>query len=115
MLIRQPQIVWFITPTVSLSAQQHTVLKLQIPSVPMQMLAGNRHLPTWGKDMWTPLLEKTRVVITTPQILLDALDHAYVKMENLALIVFDEGMFSTIFEKQSRNKAVLHPFDISNC
>ncbi|EHK47075.1 hypothetical protein TRIATDRAFT_291296 [Trichoderma atroviride IMI 206040] len=84
------KIVWFITPTVHLSAQQHTVLKLQIPSVPMQMLAGNRHLPTWTQEMWTPLLAKTRVVITTPQILLDALDHAYLKMEHLALIVFDE-------------------------
>lgn len=76
----------------------------------MQMLAGNRHLSTWGQEMWTPLLEKTRVVITTPQILLDALDHAYLKMENLALIVFDEGMFSNIFEKQSRNKAILFPW-----
>ncbi|GFP59131.1 dicer-like protein 2 [Trichoderma asperellum] len=83
-------IIWFITPTVSLSAQQHVVLKLQIPSVPMKMLAGNRHLPTWGQDIWSALLEKTRVVITTPQILLDALDHAYINMGHLALIVFDE-------------------------
>jgi hypothetical protein len=78
----------------------------------MQMLAGNRHLPTWGQEMWTTLLEKTRVVITTPQILLDALDHAYLKMENLALIVFDEGMFC-IFETQARKKAALLAFDIS--
>ncbi|PTB37225.1 hypothetical protein M441DRAFT_148991 [Trichoderma asperellum CBS 433.97] len=88
------KIIWFITPTVSLSAQQHVVLKLQIPSVPMKMLAGNRHLPTWGQDIWSALLEKTRVVITTPQILLDALDHAYIHMGHLALIVFDEGMRS---------------------
>ncbi|KAL6898701.1 hypothetical protein GGI43DRAFT_83845 [Trichoderma evansii] len=84
------KIIWFITPTVSLSAQQHTVLTLQIPSVPMKMLAGNRHLPTWGQEIWNALLEQTRIVITTPQILLDALDHAYIKMEHLALIVFDE-------------------------
>lgn len=76
------------------------MLKLQIPSVPMKMLAGNRHLPTWGQEIWNALLEKTRVVITTPQILLDALDHAYIKMEHLALIVFDEGMCSNVSLKQ---------------
>lgn len=81
----------------------------------MQMLAGNRHLSTWTQDMWTPLLEKTRVVITTPQILLDALDHAYLRMEHLALIVFDEGMLSTISKKQLRNKAASLAQYVSNC
>lgn len=85
-----------------LSAQQHTVLKLQIPSVPMKMLAGNRHLPSWAQDTWDTILENTRVVITTPQILLDALDHAYLKMERLALIVFDEGMLSSISQRQRK-------------
>ncbi|KAH6603905.1 hypothetical protein Trco_007351 [Trichoderma cornu-damae] len=83
-------IVWFIAPTVSLSAQQHEVLKLQIPAVSMTMLAGNRHVPTWGPDIWNAVLEKARVVITTPQVLLDALDHAYITMGHLALLVFDE-------------------------
>lgn len=77
---------------------------MQIPSVPMKMLAGNRNLPTWGQEIWSTLLEKTRVVITTPQILLDALDHAYLNMGHLALIVFDEGMRSHIFEKQEKRK-----------
>ncbi|KAL7920435.1 hypothetical protein ACQKWADRAFT_322180 [Trichoderma austrokoningii] len=84
------KLVWFLTPTVSLSAQQHAVLQLQMPSVRMRMLAGNSHLPTWGQEIWTPLLENARIVITTPQILLDALDHAFLTMQDLALIVFDE-------------------------
>lgn len=92
-LTKTRQIIWFIAPTVSLSAQQHEVLKLQIPSVPMMMLAGNHHVPTWGPELWNAVLEKARVVVTTPQILLDALDHAYISMAHLALLVFDEGMY----------------------
>ncbi|KAM0261033.1 hypothetical protein ACHAQJ_002472 [Trichoderma viride] len=84
------KIIWFITPTVSLSMQQHEVLKLQIPSVPMKMLAGNRHLLTWEPEVWDAVLNNARIVITTPQILLDALDHAYIGMRHLALIIFDE-------------------------
>jgi hypothetical protein len=71
----------------------------------MKMLAGNRHLPTWGPEIWNAILDGTRVVITTPQILLDALDHAYINMGHLALIIFDEGMFVKIV-RQKRQKEV---------
>ncbi|PTB63028.1 P-loop containing nucleoside triphosphate hydrolase protein [Trichoderma citrinoviride] len=84
------KIIWFIATTVALCEQQHDVLKLQIPAVPMMTLAGNSNVDTWGPDIWKTLLEKVRVVISTPQILLDALDHAYLNMDILALLVFDE-------------------------
>ncbi|KAL7809098.1 P-loop containing nucleoside triphosphate hydrolase protein [Trichoderma gracile] len=84
------KIIWFIAPTVSLCTQQHDVLKLQIPAVPMMMLAGNSNIETWGPDIWDTLLDTVRVVISTPQVLLDALDHAYLNLDLLALLVFDE-------------------------
>ncbi|KAL7785817.1 hypothetical protein V8C37DRAFT_393414 [Trichoderma ceciliae] len=84
------KIIWFIAPTVSLSVQQHEVLKLQIPAVPMAIVAGNRNIRTWGQDVWDAVLNNSRVVITTPQVLLDALGHGYVSMSHLALIVYDE-------------------------
>ncbi|KAL6855709.1 P-loop containing nucleoside triphosphate hydrolase protein [Trichoderma novae-zelandiae] len=84
------KIIWFIAPTVSLCVQQHGVLRLQIAAVPMMVLAGNSNVNAWGPDIWTSLLDKVRVVISTPQVLLDALDHAYINMDLLALLVFDE-------------------------
>ncbi|KAL6882375.1 hypothetical protein HDV57DRAFT_509507 [Trichoderma longibrachiatum] len=84
------KIIWFIAPTVSLCTQQRDVLKLQIPAVPMMMLAGNSNIETWGPDIWTTLLQTARLVISTPQVLLDALDHAYLNLGLLALLVFDE-------------------------
>ncbi|KAH8818129.1 hypothetical protein F5882DRAFT_252622, partial [Hyaloscypha sp. PMI_1271] len=45
----------------------------------------------WTKQsLWDGVLGNVRVVVSTYQILLDALTHAVVKMEQLALIVFDE-------------------------
>ncbi|UKZ52567.1 hypothetical protein TrVGV298_006345 [Trichoderma virens] len=85
------KIVWFMAPTVSLCTQQKDVLKLQIPAVPMTLLAGNSAINAWGPEIWHTLLGTTRVVVSTPQVLLDALDHAYITMNHLALLVFDEA------------------------
>lgn len=68
----------------------------------MMMLAGASNINAWGPDIWSTLLDTARVVISTPQILLDALDHAYITMNHLALIVFDEGEipFCTHFKEK---------------
>ncbi|KAL7930134.1 P-loop containing nucleoside triphosphate hydrolase protein [Trichoderma chlorosporum] len=85
------KIIWFIAPTVSLCSQQYVVFELQIPAVSMVLLAGNSNINAWGPEIWSSLLGTARIVISTPQVLLDALDHAYISMEHLALIVFDEA------------------------
>lgn len=41
--------------------------------------------------MWDTVLENVRIVLSTSQILVDALTHAFVKMNNIALLVFDEA------------------------
>lgn len=43
------------------------------------------------QSLWDAVLHNVKVVVSTYQILLDALAHAFVRMESLALIVFDEG------------------------
>jgi hypothetical protein len=43
------------------------------------------------QSLWDAVLDNVKVVVSTYQILLDALSHAFVRMESLALIVFDEG------------------------
>lgn len=41
--------------------------------------------------MWDSVLHNVRVVLSTHQVLYDALAHAFVKMDDLALLIFDEG------------------------
>jgi hypothetical protein len=69
-----------------------------MPSVSMRLLTGQLNIDAWSPKVWPLILEGTRVVVSTFDILRDALDHAFVKMDMLALIVFDEGKWSSTQE-----------------
>ncbi|KZL79902.1 dicer-like protein 2 [Colletotrichum incanum] len=85
-------IVWFLAPTVSLCAQQHAVLQSQIPEVQTKFLSGEDNIDSWSDQRtWDEVLHNVRIVVSTYQILLDALTHAFVRMKRLSLIVFDEA------------------------
>lgn len=77
---------------VSLCSQQHEYIASQISAVQAKFLSGADGVDRWTEQsMWDSVLKNVGVVVSTYQILLDALTHAFVKMEQLALIVFDEG------------------------
>lgn len=67
------------------------MIQLQIPSMPAKLLTGNDNVDTWSEPTWVSVLKGTRIVVSTPQILDDALRHAFVSMKTLALLVFDEA------------------------
>ncbi|KAH7319660.1 dicer-like protein 2 [Stachybotrys elegans] len=83
--------IWFLAPTVSLCSQQFESIKLQIPAATIRSITGNDEVETWNRETWAGLLKGTQILVTTYQVLLDALSHAFVKMKDLSLIVFDEG------------------------
>lgn len=57
----------------------------------MKLLTGQLNVDAWSEDVWPRILNGTRIIVSTFDILRDALDHAFVKMNMLSLIVFDEG------------------------
>ena len=86
------QILWFLAPTVALCEQQHNYISAQIAQVHTRFLSGADNVDAWGdKAMWDAILKNVRIVVSTYQILLNALDHGFVWMQSLALVVFDEG------------------------
>jgi ERCC4-related helicase len=86
------QLVWFLCPTIALATQQHGVLSKQLPAFPCLLLSGNDGVERWkSKGIWDAALENIRVVVSTHQVLLDALIHGCITMPCLALLVFDEG------------------------
>lgn len=86
------QIIWFLATTVALCSQQHEYIKSQITSVQTKFLSGADGVERWTEqNHWDAVLKNVKVVVATYQILLDALTHGFVRMESLALIVFDEG------------------------
>lgn len=43
-------------------------------------------------SLWSRVLETNRIIVSTPQVLLDALRHAYVSLgKDISLMVFDEA------------------------
>lgn len=83
--------IWFLAPTVSLSDQQFGVIKAQVPSVLPKIVTGSDNLKNWSKSTWDSVLVNVKLVVTTHQVLLDALLHGFVQISSLALIIFDEG------------------------
>lgn len=63
-----------------------------MPSVSMKILSSMENVHTWGHDIWRAILKDVRVIVSTPQVLYDALAHGFVTIDQLALIIFDEGM-----------------------
>lgn len=95
--IQPDQIIWFLAPTVSLCAQQFEYIKSQISAVEVKFLSGADGVDRWTEQShWNAVLLNVKVVVSTYQILLDALSHGFVQMGSLALIVFDEGMSSSL-------------------
>jgi len=85
---------------VSLCTQQFDVLSKQIPAVQSRFLSGADNIDAWSdSNTWDAVLMNVRIVVSTYQILLDALSHAFVPLESLALIVIDEGPSCSISPK----------------
>ncbi|POR32920.1 Dicer-like protein 2 [Tolypocladium paradoxum] len=88
---RGHKIIWVLSPTVPLCAQHFEVIRLQAASARMKLLTGNDNVKMWSARIWENILDGVRIVVSTHQVLLDALCHAFVSMDRLALIVFDEA------------------------
>ncbi|KAG6829276.1 hypothetical protein H0H92_005096 [Tricholoma furcatifolium] len=90
---RQPtKVSWFVAPTVALCEQQRSVIQSALP-VSVGLISGSREPDQWkDASLWATALRNHRVMVTTPQVLLDALRHSYVNLgRDIGLLVFDEA------------------------
>ncbi|KAL8807644.1 MAG: hypothetical protein Q9182_000628 [Xanthomendoza sp. 2 TL-2023] len=86
------QLVWFLAPNVALADQQAKVIATQITSVQSRLLIGADGVDHWSEQwIWDEVLKGISIVISTHQILLDALTHGFVQMAKLSLLIFDEA------------------------
>jgi endoribonuclease Dicer len=77
---------------VSLCRQQRQVIANALP-VSVGLVSGADEPNQW-KDvkLWNTVLSTHRIMVTTPQVLLDALRHGYVNLgKEISLLVFDEA------------------------
>ncbi|EIN12944.1 P-loop containing nucleoside triphosphate hydrolase protein [Punctularia strigosozonata HHB-11173 SS5] len=86
------KVSWFVAPTVALCEQQREVLATALP-VSVGIISGSLEPDQW-KDarIWQRVIETNRVIVSTPQVLLDAMRHGYVDMgQHINLLIFDEA------------------------
>ncbi|KAF3452999.1 hypothetical protein FNV43_RR03432 [Rhamnella rubrinervis] len=89
-LIRKPQknICVFLAPTVALVQQQARVIEESI-DFKVGVYCGNSKRLKSHED-WEKEMKQYEVLVMTPQILLRNLSHCFIKMELIALLIFDE-------------------------
>ena len=84
--------MWFLAPNVALCEQQYEVFCSNISGYKTLLLTGKDNVDYWtDQATWDRVLHNVRIVISTHKVLQDALDHAFVEMKRLALLIFDEG------------------------
>jgi nicotinic acid mononucleotide adenylyltransferase len=67
-------------------------MRSQITSVQVKFLSGADNIERWTNQIhWDDVLKNVRIVVSPYQILLEALSHGFLRIEQLAMIVFDEG------------------------
>lgn len=79
----------FLAPNVALTEQQGVVLREYL-KCSVSVYNSNRGVDAWDRDQWLGDFDRNDLFVMTPQVLLDNLMRAYISMNQLALIVFDE-------------------------
>ncbi|XP_047307514.1 dicer-like protein 4 [Impatiens glandulifera] len=89
-LIRKPQkdICVFLAHTVALAQQQAKVIQDSTDFEVGLYCGNNKHLK--NRQVWEKEMETCEVFVMTPQILLHSLIHCLIRIEQIALLIFDE-------------------------
>nr|XP_024928613.2 dicer-like protein 4 [Ziziphus jujuba var. spinosa] len=89
-LIRRPQksVCVFLAPTVDLAQQQARVIEDSIDFKVGVYSGSSKGLKS--HEDWEKQMKQYEVLVMTPQILLRNLSHCFIKMEFIALLIFDE-------------------------
>ncbi|KAH9978359.1 P-loop containing nucleoside triphosphate hydrolase protein [Russula compacta] len=105
-----PKVSWFLVPTVALAQQQRDVIAGHLP-VSVGLISGANEPDQW-KDpkLWRGVLKTHRVVVTTHDVLLNALRHGYIHLgRDVGLLVFDEAHHAA--DKHSYNLVMREFYD----
>lgn len=75
-----------------LCEQQKDVIASSLP-VSVGLISGSLEPNQWrDHELWRGVIEKNRVIVSTPQVLLDAMRNGHISLgQDIGLIVFDEA------------------------
>jgi endoribonuclease Dicer len=79
----------FLVPTVMLVGQQARAIQAHT-DLRIAQFYGEMGVDIWSVDTWQAAVEGAEVLIMMPQILLDNLRHSFFRLQDTALLIFDE-------------------------
>ncbi|KAL9108458.1 MAG: hypothetical protein Q9227_006792 [Pyrenula ochraceoflavens] len=82
---------FFLVDSVTLVFQQHAVLANNLDSREIGRLCGADDTDKWEREDWVRQLEQYNVIVCTAEVLAQALLKAFVRMQNVSLLIFDEA------------------------
>ncbi|KAJ0977945.1 hypothetical protein J5N97_013419 [Dioscorea zingiberensis] len=83
------RVIVFLAPTVHLVAQQYEVIKIHT-DLEVECYYGAKGVEDWNAERWEKEISSNHVLVMTPQILLDAFRNAFLKLDMIHLLIFDE-------------------------
>ncbi|RMZ90298.1 hypothetical protein DV736_g2478, partial [Chaetothyriales sp. CBS 134916] len=87
---KPPKFIFFLAHSVPLVHQQARFISNNI-AVDVLPLYGKGKEDLWQRTQWEKILSQYPVIVCTPAVLDQALFHAYIKIPEISLIVFDEA------------------------
>lgn len=80
---------FFLCNTVCLAKQQVVSIKSLLP-YEVALLTGEQNVDEWNNHNWDALLENHEIFVGTAQVILDAVRHSFINLEQINVIIFDE-------------------------
>lgn len=84
------RLCFFLVEKVALAFQQHAVLESNIPHS-VAVFNGDKVKHSWDKAFWEKAFDKNEVIVCTAEILNQCLQYAYIRIDQINLLIFDEA------------------------
>lgn len=85
------KVAFFLVEKVALCEQQYRALKDSVGGHPIEMFTGDSKGLKKSKSSWDTQFSENAVVLCTAHILLDCLNNAFITMDRIHLLIFDEA------------------------
>lgn len=79
----------FLVNTVCLAKQQAVCIENILP-FKVAVLCGEQSVDYWQLAEWLSVLEEKEILVATAQVILDAVKHRYINVNQINVIIFDE-------------------------